>query len=105
MIIKHLKYFILYLSVGLLASCSYSDLTDLWPSGNDEGEEIIKLKKDDLLGEVGFGIDFYLEYFKFSPEIKLSYGFLNIISKDDSGYTKLINDLNTNGWMLSFTFE
>ncbi len=41
MIIKHLKYFILYLSVGLLASCSYSDLTDLWPSGNDVEEEIV----------------------------------------------------------------
>ena len=41
MTIKHSKYFILYLSVGLLASCSYSDLTDLWPSGNDVEEEIV----------------------------------------------------------------
>tara|TARA_B000000557_G_C20748933_1_gene432027 strand:- start:178 stop:891 length:714 start_codon:yes stop_codon:yes gene_type:complete len=89
----------------LLAGIKYSMDIASQDKIDDEGEEIIKLKKDDLLGEVGFGIDFYLEYFKFSPEIKLSYGFLNIISKDDSGYTKLINDLNTNGWMLSFTFE
>ena len=41
MIIKHLKYFIVYLLVGLLASCSYNDLTDLWPSGNDVEEEIV----------------------------------------------------------------
>tara|TARA_E500000178_G_scaffold15467_1_gene14961 strand:+ start:165 stop:1391 length:1227 start_codon:yes stop_codon:yes gene_type:complete len=27
--------------VGLLASCSYNDLTDLWPSGNDVEEEIV----------------------------------------------------------------
>ena len=41
MIIKHLKYFMVYLLVGLLASCSYNDLTDLWPSGNDVEEEIV----------------------------------------------------------------
>ena len=41
MIMKHLKYFVVYLLVGLLASCSYNDLTDLWPSGNDVEEEIV----------------------------------------------------------------
>jgi hypothetical protein len=72
---------------------------------DDEGQNIVKLKKHDLLGEIGFGLDFYLEYFKFSPQIKLSYGLLNILTQDDSVYTKSINSLNTNGWMLSFTFE
>lgn len=72
---------------------------------DDEGQEIVKLKKNDLMGEVGFGVDFYLEYFKFSPQIKLSYGLLNILSKDESVYTQSINELTTNGWMLSFTFE
>ena len=41
MLLNNLKYFIVYLLVGFLASCSYNDLTDLWPSGNDEGEEIV----------------------------------------------------------------
>ena len=72
---------------------------------DDEGQEIVKLKKNDFMGEVGFGIDFYLEYFKFSPQIKLSYGLLNLLTKDKTIYTKSINSLSTNGWMLSFTFE
>ena len=72
---------------------------------NDEGQEIVKLKKNDLMGEIGFGIDYYLEYFKFSPQIKLSYGILNLLSEDETIYTKSINRLNTNGWMISFTFE
>tara|TARA_B100000287_G_scaffold378180_1_gene380413 strand:- start:1859 stop:2569 length:711 start_codon:yes stop_codon:yes gene_type:complete len=72
---------------------------------DDEGEEIVKLKNDDLMGEIGFGIDFYLEYFKFSPQIKISQGILNLISKDNSIYTKSIDQLNTKGWILSFTFE
>ena len=41
MIMNHLKYFMVYLLVGLLANCSYNDLTDLWPSGNDVEEEIV----------------------------------------------------------------
>ena len=41
MIMKHLKYFIVYLLVSLLASCSYNDLTDLWPSGDDVEQEIV----------------------------------------------------------------
>ena len=72
---------------------------------NDEGQEIVKLKKNDLMGEIGFGIDYYLEYFKFSPQIKLSYGIINLLSEDETVYTKSINRLSTNGWMISFTFE
>jgi hypothetical protein len=72
---------------------------------DDEGQEIVKLKKNDLMGEIGFGLDFYLEYFKFSPQIKISHGLINLLSKDQSVYTQSINGLRTNGWMLSFTFE
>ncbi len=72
---------------------------------DDEGLEIIKLKKHDLMGEIGFGVDFYLEFFKFSPQIKLSYGFLNLLSEEETLYTNPIERLTTNGWMLSFTFE
>ena len=57
------------------------------------------------MGEIGFGIDFYLEFFKFSPQIKINYGILNLISNDNTLYTNSINRLSTNGWMLSFTFE
>lgn len=72
---------------------------------DDEGEEIVKLKKNDFMGEIGFGIDFYLEYFKFSPQIKISYGLLNLLQRDKTVYTKSIDRLTTNGWMISFTFE
>ena len=72
---------------------------------NDEGEEIVKLKKHDLMGEIGFGIDFYLEYFKFSPQIKISHGILNLITREETIYTESIDRLTTNGWMFSLTFE
>lgn len=72
---------------------------------DDEGQEIVKLNNHDLMIEGGFGIDFYLQYFKFSPQIKLSHGLINILSKDNTVYTETINNLKTSSWMLSFTFE
>ena len=66
---------------------------------------VLKLKEHDLTGEIGFGMDFYLEYFKFSPQIKISSGILNLLTKDNSIYTQSIRNLYTNSWMLSFTFE
>ena len=71
----------------------------------EEDEVIIKLNPNDLMGEIGFGMDFYLEFFKFSPQIKISAGVLNLLNKDNTVYTTSIKNLYTNGWMLSFTFE
>lgn len=72
---------------------------------DDEGEKIVKLKRHDLAVEMGFGMDFYLEYFKFSPQIKLSFGFIDLLAEDETIYTKSVEKLTTNAWLLSFTFE
>ena len=72
---------------------------------DDEGQELVKLNNHDIMIEGGFGIDFYLQYFKFSPQIKISHGIINILSRDKTVYTETINNLKTSGWMLSFTFE
>jgi len=39
-----------------------------------QADDIVKLARDDLGFEAGFGFEFYLPYFIFSPEIKFSYG-------------------------------
>jgi len=41
MLMNYFKYFLIYLLITFLASCSYNDLTDLWPSGNEVEEEIV----------------------------------------------------------------
>ena len=89
----------------ILAGIKYSMDIASQDEIDDEGQEIVKLKKNDFMGEIGFGLDFYLEYFKFSPQIKISHGLVNLLTKDQTIYTQSINGLKTNGWMLSFTFE
>ena len=90
-----------YLLFGIKYSLDIASQKDIV----EEDEVIIKLNPNDLMGEIGFGMDFYLEFFKFSPQIKISAGILNLLDKDQTIYTSSIKNLYTNGWMLSFTFE
>ena len=40
--------------------------------------------------EIGVGIDFYLEYFKFSPEFKATFGLLDMLVKEETIYSSSI---------------
>lgn len=47
-----------------------------------ESAEYLKFKPADFYLEFGFGVDTYLRYFKFAPEIKLAVGLRNIITDE-----------------------
>lgn len=72
---------------------------------DDKGEKRLKLKKNDLNYEIGVGFDFYSQYFKFTPEFKLSYGLKNILVQENSVYTAPLDRLTSRAWYISFTFE
>ncbi len=65
----------------------------------------IRLKNTDLYYEFGFGIDFYLTYFKFSTEIKYGVGLFDIIVPDNTQFTSSINKMNSRILMISLHFE
>ncbi|MDA3893283.1 MAG: porin family protein [Salinivirgaceae bacterium] len=65
----------------------------------------IRLDRHDVLLEAGFGVDYYLPYFKFSSEIRFSYGILNIVNYDDTRYTQAIKKLGTKMVTLVIYFE
>lgn len=66
---------------------------------------IVKLYKHDIAGEIGFGTDYYLPYFKFGIELKMSYGLRNVMVKDKTMFSSPIDDLRSKMFTLSFTFE
>lgn len=66
---------------------------------------IIKLRRDDIVGEIGFGTEFYLQYFKFGIELKMSYGFKNILFDDGTQLSTPIDQLRSKMCLISFTFE
>lgn len=65
----------------------------------------IKLKSNDLLCEAGCGFEFYFAYFKFGIELKMSYGFNNLLKPEDNIYVDGIESLKSKLFQISFTFE
>jgi len=72
---------------------------------DDEGLEIVKIKKNDFSYEIGLGFDFYLPYFKFSPEIKANFGIPNVLVDEENIYSSSIKSMKTRGFTISLTFE
>jgi hypothetical protein len=72
-------------------------------------EVYVRLKTSDLYHEEGFGIDFYLPYFKLTTELKVSTGFRNILIKDPAAdhpeFVQALQYLRSQIWILSFHFE
>ena len=67
-----------------------------------------RMKTANFMYEVGFGIDIYLYYFKFSPSIRGVFAMNREIIDDDnpnSPWTSPINVFGTRGVFLNFAFE
>ncbi len=69
------------------------------------GEAIIKLANKDYCLEVGGGMDFFMPFFKFATEFKVSYGFPNLIIQDGTRYTSPIQALKTRAYIFTISFE
>ena len=65
----------------------------------------VRLKRNDWSYEAGGGLEFYLPYFKFGLELKISQGLRNLIIPDNTIYTKSVQSLTSKIYLLSFTFE
>lgn len=68
-------------------------------------KEIVKLKKHDYGYEIGVGFDFYMTYFKFSPELKMYNGLTNLLVQDGRRFSDPLNGLYSKAFVISFTFE
>lgn len=76
------------------------------PQDNSAGQ--FRLKTQNYYFEVGFGIDFYLDYFKFTPSVRGVFGMGNELVRDNdvnSPWTSQIESLKTRGLFLNFTFQ
>lgn len=69
------------------------------------GDEIIKLKDTDYGMEFGGGMDFFMPFFKFSTEVKLAFGFPNLLIDDGTRYTTHLQSLKTRTYVFTISFE
>jgi len=76
------------------------------PNDNSSGE--FRMIKNTYFYEIGFGIDFYLEYFKFTPSIRGIFSMDNEIVQDvdpNSPWTGNVAKMQTRGVFINFTFQ
>ena len=78
---------------------------DLASKKKVEDDNIFKIENNDLAVEFGLGLDFYFEFFKFSPQIKTSFGVRNLKVEDGTYLVEGIDALYSRSILINFTFE
>tara|TARA_B110000196_G_scaffold43397_1_gene33716 strand:+ start:1087 stop:1791 length:705 start_codon:yes stop_codon:yes gene_type:complete len=102
---KRLDNFRPYLIGGVSTSFNLSSNQN---SPEDNKNNVFRLKANNLYYELGFGIDFYLQYFKFSPSIRGVFSLKDELVPDDdvaSPWTGNIENLSTRGFFINLTFH
>ncbi|MBC8304293.1 MAG: PorT family protein [Pelagibacterales bacterium] len=102
---KRIDNFRPYLTGGISTSFNLSSNQN---SPEDNKNNVFRLKTNTLYYELGFGIDFYLQYFKFSPSIRGLFSLKNELVPDNdinSPWTGHIDKLNTRGVFINLTFH
>ncbi|MEX1192039.1 MAG: porin family protein [Brumimicrobium sp.] len=90
----------------VIAGAQYTlDLQSQEEASQKYADPFIKIKRDDLQGQVGAGVDFFLPYFKFGMELKLSHGLMNGLIQDGTRLSQPIDALYNRVWWFSLTFE
>lgn len=77
-------------------------------SQEDNRAEIFRMKRWTNNYELGFGVDFYFEYFKFSPSIRGAFGLEDELIRDNdpaSPYTGNVGAMKTRAVFINFTFH
>jgi hypothetical protein len=93
----------------MLGGLKYSIDLASGKKNNDENvapiDKLIKNNRNFLSYEAGLGLDIYFEYFKMSPEIKLSYSLGDIFKHDISPFSNPIDKAKLRHFTFSLFFE
>lgn len=99
---KRLNNFAAYVLIGGQYSI---DLQSQEKASQNFIDPYIKIKRNDVQGQIGGGLEFFAPYFKFGVELKYSHGFMNSFIQDNTNIANPINKLYNKVWSLSLIFE
>lgn len=101
---KRLNNFAAYMGGGMKYTLDLASQKDV-NNNTTVAQQVVKLAKNDWAYEAGAGVDFFLPYFKFGIDLKLSMGLRNLLIKDDKVFSSSIETLHSKVFLISFTFE
>ena len=94
-----------YVLGGLSTSFNLSSNQD---NPQDNVSNVLRVKTNTFYYELGFGIDFYLQYFKFSPSIRGVFSLKNELIPDNTStsiYTGNIDKMSARAIFINFSFH
>ncbi|AEH00375.1 porin family protein [Lacinutrix sp. 5H-3-7-4] len=94
-----------FVTLGIATSINLSS-NENNPEDNSNGE--FRTTKNTFFYDIGFGIDFYLYWFKFTPSIRGVFAINDELIRDNdpnSPWTGNINSMKTRGVFINFTFR
>ena len=71
----------------------------------DSTEDRVELLRSDLALDIGFGTEIYFSFFKFSPELRYSYGLSNLLASRDNDLTRGLQKVTYNSVTLYLNFQ
>jgi len=90
----------------LLGGLTYRfDFTSDIETDRSDTKPIVAMYPNTFSYDVGFGFDFYYEYFKFSPELKLSNSLGNQLVPDEYIYASSLKRISPKLIQISFIFQ
>lgn len=102
---ERVNNFATYFITGMRYGLDMSSNKDVKNSATGLQDQVVKQTKSDYGVEVGGGMDFFLQYFKFGIELKLGVGLKNTLIQENLKFSSPLESLRTKTWTLSFTFE
>lgn len=102
---KRLNNFKPFIIGGISAALNLSSNEEN-PDDNSAGQ--FRVTKNALFYEIGFGIDFYNQWFKFSPSIRGVFAMNDELVRDvdpNSPWTSNVTTMKTRGIFINFTFQ
>ena len=73
--------------------------------GNEDATERLLTKGFNMALEFGVGFDIYQPFFKFSPEVRYTYGLTNALSDEPNDFSAGIENLTIHSFTIYFCFE
>lgn len=93
-------------SAYIITGAQYTlDLQTKENNSQSFSDPFLKIRRHDFQGQIGAGVDFFLEYFKFGMELKFSHGLRNTLIQDNTRLSSPIDHLYNRIWWISLTFE
>jgi len=89
----------MYVIGGITTSIEAAGKTEL-----EEDQGVLQLNNVNLMADFGFGFDLYYPLFKFSPEIRFSFGLIDVVGSNND-FTAGIKDLKSKSVSIYFHFQ